>query len=177
MIGEEKLITQCRKGDRKAQRDLYDMYKTKWFMICLRYVKKREDALDVLQNALIKVYSKMDTFDVNKGSFSSWTSRIMVNESIMFQRKYWRPEEAPELIDNMVVANNEAGPIANLSAQELTKLIQKLPDGYRIVFNMHAIEGYTHKEIAKHLGVSEGTSKSQFFKAKRMLREQIEVII
>ena len=177
MVGEEVLIVQSLKGVQSAQRKLYDMYKTKWFMICLRYVKKREDALDVLQNALIKIYSKLDTFDLEKGAFGAWSSRIVVNESIMFQRKYWRHGESVELNDEVYVPIEETEPVENLRAQELTKLIQQLPDGYRVVFNMYAIEGYTHKEIAEILGISEGTSKSQLFKAKRILKKQIEVII
>jgi len=177
MIGEEILIVQSKKGVQTAQRKLYDMYKSKWFMICLRYVKKRDDALDVLQNALIKIYSKLDTFDIEKGAFGAWSSRIIVNESIMFQRKYWKGMESVELNDEIYAPTEEVVSENRLSAEALTNLIQQLPDGYRVVFNMYAIEGYTHKEIAEILGITEGTSKSQLFKAKRILKKQIEVII
>lgn len=177
MIGEELLIVQCKKGNQSAQRKLYDLYKSKWFMICLRYVKKREDALDVLQNALIKIYSKLDTFNNEKGVFGAWSSRIVVNESIMFQRKYWKGTESVELNDEIYMPSEEAVSENRLSSEALTKLIQQLPDGYRVVFNMYAIEGYTHKEIGKILGITEGTSKSQLFKAKKILKKQIEVII
>jgi RNA polymerase sigma-70 factor (ECF subfamily) len=177
MIGEELLIVQCKNGVQVAQRKLYDLYKSKWFMICLRYVKKREDALDVLQNALIKIYSKLNTYDAEKGAFGAWSSRIVVNESIMFQRKYWKGTELVELNDEIYISSTESVSENILSAETLTKLIQQLPDGYRVVFNLYAIEGYTHKEIAEILGVSVGTSKSQLFKAKRILKKQIEVII
>ena len=174
MINEHNLINQCKKGIRDAQKTLYDNYKSKWFMICLRYVKKREDALDVLQNALVKIYSKLDTFDDTKGNFDAWSSRIVVNESIMFQRKFWRQEEVSELNLDYHLTHQDASAISNLTVQELTKMIQKLPDGYRLVFNMYTIEGFSHKEIAEELGITIGTSKSQLFKAKNMLRERLE---
>lgn len=176
MEEEKILIIQSQNGVATAQRKLYDMYKSKWFMICLRYVKKRDDALDVLQNALINIYSKMHMFNNERGSFGAWSSRIVVNESIMFQRKFWKPEETVTLNDEIYLTANTSEPISNLTAEELTKMIQKLPDGYRVVFNMYAIEGFSHKEIAQILGISEGTSKSQLFKAKRLLKSQIEII-
>lgn len=177
MEGEKILIMQSQNGVASAQRKLYDMYKSKWFMICLRYVKKREDALDVLQNALINIFSKMDSFNSERGSFGAWSSRIVVNESIMFQRKYWKPHETVTLNDEIYVTASNTNPIGNLSAEELTKMVQRLPDGYRVIFNMFAIEGYSHKEIAEILGINEGTSKSQLFKAKRILKKQIEIIL
>ncbi|MBT8233058.1 MAG: RNA polymerase sigma factor [Saprospiraceae bacterium] len=177
MKSEKLLISESQKGVAKAQRDLYDRYKSRWFMICLRYVKKREDALDVLQNSLVKIFSKLDTFDSDRGTFSNWSSRVVVNESIMFQRKFWRAHETIELHDENLLTTQESNPIENLGAEEITRLIQKLPDGYRVVFNMFAIEGFSHKEIAQILGITVGTSKSQLFKAKNMLKRQIEVII
>jgi RNA polymerase sigma-70 factor (ECF subfamily) len=177
MIDEKKLIKQCKRGVAKAQRELYDRYRTKWFMISLRYTKNRDDALDVLQNALINIFGKLDQFKPESGSFSAWSSRILVNESIMFIRKQSRDFLRTELDDDLMTIDARENQIERMSAEELTNLISKLPDGYRLVFNLYVIEGYTHKEIARMLGISEGTSKSQLYKAKKMLRNQIEVIL
>ena len=174
MIGENKLLQRCRKGEVSAQREIYEKYKSIWFTIALRYLRNREDASDALQNALVNIYTKLDSFKADQGSFKSWSCRIVVNESIMYQRKYWKHNTFAEIEDDMIWLDNSNNTESNLSAEELLKLIQKLPDGYRVVFNMYAIEGYSHKEIAEYLEVSEGTSKSQLSKAKKMLRSQIE---
>jgi len=174
---DQRIINQCKKGVVSAQKELYTMHRNQWFTICMRYVNKREDALDVLQNALIKIYSKLDQFDANLGTFKSWSSRIVVNESIMFQRKYWNTPVAA--ISNLEVLSNteESKAISNLTLEELTKEIQQLPTGYRVVFNLYEIDGFSHKEIAQQLGISIGTSKSQLFKAKTMLKKKLEHII
>jgi RNA polymerase sigma-70 factor (ECF subfamily) len=170
------IINQSKKGDSGAQRRLYEQYRTLWFMICQRYLRSRDDALDVMQNALVRIFTKLDTFDPELGSFKAWSSRIMVNECIMFLRKRKLEFEHLESDDDSLFVQEEENPIQKLSAEEITKMIQKLPDGYRLVFNLNIIEGYTHKEIAEMLGISEGTSKSQLFKAKNLLKKQIEVI-
>lgn len=174
MTEEALLLNRCRKGNLSAQREVYDKYKSIWFTIALRYLRNREDAADALQNALVNIYTKLDTFKPEYGSFKSWSCRIVVNDSIMYQRKYWKHNTFQEIGDDMIWLGDTNNPLSNLSAEELLKQIQKLPDGYRIVFNMYAIEGYSHKEIAEHLEISEGTSKSQLSKAKKMLRSKIE---
>ncbi len=176
MQEEQRLIDQCQKGVVSAQRKLYTSYKHLWFTTSLRYVVKREDALDVLQNALIKIYSKLNTFDNNKGSFKSWSTRIVVNESIMFQRKYWNTPEVGSGNLELLSETVSSSAISNLSLEELTKMIQSLPDGYRVVFNLYEIDGYSHKEIAEKLDISVGTSKSQLFKAKALLKKKLEPI-
>jgi RNA polymerase sigma-70 factor (ECF subfamily) len=174
LVKEDLLLKRCRKGEVSAQRQVYDKYKSIWFTIALRYLRNRDDASDALQNALVNIYTKLDTFNQDQGSFKSWSCRIVVNESIMYQRKYWKHNTFAEIEDDMIWLDSSNNPESNLSAEELLKLIQKLPDGYRVVFNMYAIEGYSHKEIADYLNVSEGTSKSQLSKAKKLLRAQIE---
>ena len=170
------LLIQCQKGERKAQQALYDQFGSLWYTICLRYMVNRDDALDVMQNGLIKVYENLKLFDENRGSFKSWSSRIMVNEAIYAHRKRGRKFEETEINDETLMLRHEdETPIERLSAQELMKVIQLLPEGYRIVFNMYAIEGYTHVEIAERLNISVGTSKSQFFKAKKFLRKELEL--
>lgn len=171
---DQRLINQCKKGVVSAQKELYTMHRNQWFTISMRYVNKREDALDVLQNALIKIYTKLDQFDANLGTFKSWSSRIVVNESIMFQRKYWnKPVSTLSNLEILGKSENSKA-ISNLTLEELTEQIQKLPTGYRVVFNLYEIDGFSHKEIAEQLGISVGTSKSQLSKAKGMLKKKLE---
>lgn len=174
MLVNNELINQCRKGKVNAQKKMYDQCKNHWFTICLRYLNKREDALDVLQNALVKIYTKLDQFDESKGTFTAWSSKIIVNESIMFQRKYWNKNEVAGVNLEIIDVASEPDVYAQLQMEELTKLIQKLPTGYRIIFNMYVIEGYTHSEIAQKLDISIGTSKSQLFKAKNILKKSLK---
>ena len=143
-------------------------------MICLRYLQQREDALDVLQNALIKIYTKIDMYNAQRGAFKAWSGRIVVNECIMFLRKKVIHMDGSEMFLEEMTSDSEADAISMLTSEELTQIIQRLPDGYRLVFNMYVIEGFQHKEIAQTLGIDVGTSKSQLFKAKRILRKEIE---
>lgn len=174
MKAENLLIKQCREGKLKAQRALYEKYKTPWYTIALRYLRNKEDAADALQNALVKIYTKLNMYKEASGSFKSWSCRVVVNECIMYQRKYWKHNTFKEVEDDMIWIGDTNNPLVNLSVEELLGQVQKLPDGYRVVFNMYAIEGYSHREIAESLDISEGTSKSQLSKAKKMLRLKIE---
>jgi len=170
------IIKRLKQRDREAQTWLYNQYKTGWYMICLRYNKNRDDASDVLQNALIKIFGKIEQFDENKGHFKSWSSQIVVNENLMFLRKKVASFQVDELSDHFDISNQDETALDMLSAQELTKMIQTLPEGYRAVFNLYVIEGYTHKEIADLLNINLGTSKSQLFKARKMLQKKLEVL-
>lgn len=172
-----KLINQCKRGVPAAQREIYDTFRHKWFSICLRYVNKREDALDVLQNALINIYSKINQFDESLGSFSSWSSRIVVNESIMFQRKYWNTAEVSGINLEMLDRAEASPEFSHLSLEQITKLIQDLPNGYRLIFNLYVMEGYDHQEIANKLNITAGTSKSQLFKAKALLKKKLTPLL
>ena len=177
MIDDNLLITNCIKGKTEAQRALYEKYRSMWFMICLRYVQNREDALDILQNALVKIYTKMHQFDAKKAKFSTWSSKIVVNESIVFSKKKVKELGLDQLHEDALMYAREEENVEWLSAQELTKLVQELPDGYRLIFNLNVIEGYTHSEIADLLNISEGTSKSQLFKAKKLLKKKIQILV
>lgn len=130
--------------------------------------------MDTLQNALVSIYSKFEQFDSAKGSFSSWSSRIVVNACLMFLRKKNGVHFFESGIEHDVPFVNTANPIDQMSAQEIMQVIQRLPDGYRTIFNLYALEGYTHQEIAELLGISVGTSKSQLFKARKLLQENIQ---
>ncbi len=174
---EELSIQRAKEGDRFAQKALFDQYKVKWYMTCMRYMGNKADADDAIQNGMIKIFTKISQFDPQLGNFNAWTSRIMVNECIMLLRKH----QSKRTVENLDAVTNfydySETPIDRLSKEEVMKLVQNLPDGYRMVFNMYVIEGFSHKEIAKQLNISEGTSKSQLFKARRMLKEAIEVMI
>ena len=173
----DKIIKNAGKRNRKAQNQLYGQFGSLWYSICLRYQEKEEDAQDALQNALIKIYTKINQFDSAKGSFKSWSARIVVNENLMLLRKNKNIfTQSPEQLN---YERPDRGISANdiLSARELTKMIQSLPEGYRMVFNLHVIEGFSHEEIAEKLGISTGTSKSQLYKAKQQLKQKLEVLI
>jgi RNA polymerase sigma factor (sigma-70 family) len=176
-MNEVQLINRAIKNNRTAQTELYGVYKSLWFSICLRYMRDRNEASDVLQEALIKIFTRMKQFDSNKGHFKSWSCRIVVNENLMFLRKQIPSFQAEELNEELLLQEVSETPIDRLSAEELTKLICALPEGYRTVFNLYVLDGYNHKEIAEMLGISEGTSKSQLFKARKLLQKELEVLI
>lgn len=174
-MNEEKVISKAKKQNREAQTSLYNQYQTGWFMICLRYQRNRADALDAMQNGVMTIFQKMKQFDSKKGSFKSWSSRVIVNENLMLIRKNKSIQFQDSLEDHHQLKYDEETPIERLGAEELTEMIQKLPEGYRTVFNLFVMEGYSHKEIAELLDISVGTSKSQLSKAKRMLRHKLDV--
>ena len=174
---EKQIISRAKKRDRKAQTALYSTYQHKWYAICLRYNKNQADAMDVLQNALINIFSKIDQFDEKRGNFKAWSNQIVVNENLMFLRKRVASFKVDEIHEDYQVEDRSESALDVLSAEELNKMVQRLPDGYRIVFNLYVIEGYNHKEIGERLGISPGTSKSQLFKAKKMLQKKLEVLL
>lgn len=174
-MDELKLILKAKKKDRQSVTILYEMYQHQWYALCLRYQKNEADACDVLQESVIKVFQNIKAYDPDKGEFGGWAYRVVLNENLQYLRKAKRHshddlEQVFDLQDNRETA------LERISAQELTALIQQLPTGYRTVFNLYVIEGYGHKEIAKKLGISEGTSKSQLSKSKAMLRRKLEIL-
>ena len=174
---ETEAIARAKKGDPIAQRYLYQKYRTKWYMICLRYLPNKADAEDALQNGLIHIFSKLDQFDPNLGEFAGWTSRIVANDCIISIRKNHKNLVVQKIENDLPVCDHEENVLDKISREEILKMIQSLPTGYRTIFNMFVFEGYAHKEIAEHLSISEGTSKSQLFKARKMLQALLEVMI
>jgi len=175
-VEDSKLIPMVRKGKPEAQALLYEKYRTYWFAICLRYNKNRDDSLDALQNALIIILSKLNQFDSNKGSFKSWSSKIVINENLQLLRK---KNLQLELIDSRLEEVDSYSYDVSEPAytkKELIQMIQSLPDGYRAVFNLYVMEGYSHMEISEILNISVGTSKSQLSKAKRMLKNKLGLL-
>lgn len=170
----EEIIEACKKSNRRAQELVYSMYSSTMLGICYRYAKDRAEAEDILQIGFLKVFDKIESFK-GEGSFEGWIKRIMVNTSIEFYRKSLRMLPVSGLIEEHDQLEQEQyNPISNLNVKDILKEIQKLSPGYRMVFNMHAIEGYNHKEIAEILNISEGTSKSQLARARGILQESVK---
>ena len=145
--------------------------------MCLRYGGNSTDAQDILQNGLIRVFTALKQFDENRGNFIVWSNKIMVNEALRFLQKQKRINFFESVDESHLQIGVESNIYNLLSAKELVQIIQKLPDGYRTVFNLYTIEGYSHKEISQELNISVGTSKSQLSKAKKLLRQWIEVLL
>lgn len=168
---EEELIKGCLNGERKAQQALYEHYSKKFFAICLRYIKDRDQAEDVLIEGFMKIFEKLRQFE-NKGSFEGWMKRIIVTQALLSLRdnKYLLMEVN---LENESDYKESAYELNHLEAEDLMELIKELPIGYKTVFNLYAIEGYSHLEIAELLGINESTSKSQLNRARNTLKQKI----
>ena len=166
---EDELIKGCLKRDRAAQQHLFDRYSSKMYGICFRYVRNAMEAEDILITAFTKIFERIGQFK-GEGSFEGWIRRIMVNEALTHLRKV----RMMYLETDLEKADHEPdyGMLSNhMEAEDLMSMIQQLPAGYRVVFNMYAIDGYSHKEIAEQLGISENTSKSQLSRARVYLQK------
>lgn len=168
---ELELIEACRNGDRHAQKLLYDRYSPKMNGVCMRYCKNREDAEDVLIEGFFKVLTHLHQYK-GAGSFEGWIRRIMVNESLMFLRKRHNFRLTVE-ISNVELKTNLSIE-DELMAADILALLDKLPTGYRTIFNLYVLEGYKHREIADLLGISINTSKSQLILAKKRMRKLVK---
>ncbi len=166
-----KVIRGCQENLPEAQKELFDMFKTKMFGICLRYAGNYDDAQDVLQDGFIKVFEKIHQFRF-KGAFEGWIRKVMVNTALERYRIHYRQVS----IDEHVAEIEHEEPkdiLSDIDAADLVKIIQELSPRYRVVFNMFAVEGYSHKEISDMLHISEGTSKSNLSRARVILQEKI----
>jgi RNA polymerase sigma-70 factor (ECF subfamily) len=174
-ITESDLINGCLAGNRRMEEELYNRFSPRMYAVCLRYAGNSEEAQDILQDGFIKVYKKLDSFR-GEGSFEGWVRRIFVNTAIEhFRRKrYLTPvtEKEENTIDGKYTSA-----LDDLAAKDIMALVQALSPGYRTVFNMYVVEGYSHKEIADLLGISEGTSKSQLSRAKVILQDMVKNFI
>lgn len=168
---EKKLIQSCIQGSIKAQKMFYNQYAPTMYAICLRYLKNTDDAQDALQDGFVKVFKNLANYQFT-GSFEGWLKRIFANTSIehIRRKKYFVDVDDVQI----QIPDNAANLTLNkISAEDLMNLIHHLPNGYRTVFNMYCIDGYSHKEIAANLGISENTSKSQLFKARKILQQWV----
>jgi len=173
MLSDQEILNGCLAQDKKAQRVLYKKYASSMFGICLRYCKKRAEAEDVLQEAFIKIFSNIKSYR-SDGSFEGWLKRIVVNTALNYYKSNLK-RCFDESIDNMNDSNMPSTQTfdPDISAADLMGMINSLADGYRLVFNMYAIEGYSHKEIADMLNISENTSKSQLSRARVILQQKV----
>jgi RNA polymerase sigma factor (sigma-70 family) len=171
-ITESDLISGCIEGNRRMQEELYRRFSPRMYAVCLRYAGTAEEAQDILQEAFVKVFKKLATFR-SEGSFEGWVRRIFVNTAIEHfrRKKYLQPVTEKE---ENTLEGNYLSVLDDLAERDILDLVQQLSPGYRTVFNMYVVEGYTHKEIGEMLGVSEGTSKSQLSRAKVILQELVK---
>lgn len=167
----EQLLKGCRKNNRESQKQLYNLLSSKMFGVCLRYVKDREIAEDLLQDGFVKIFTNIDKFR-GEGSFEGWARRIFVNTAIEAYRKSIKMYPIVDL-ESAMHFEGELVYNETLELEDLMKLINGLSPGYRTVFNLYVIEGYAHKEIAELLNISEGTSKSQLARARYILQDLI----
>lgn len=173
-LTERDLIERSLKGDKTSQRDLFDMYSAKMMAVCNRYARHSAEAEDMFQDGFIKVFTNLSKYS-GEGSFEGWIRRIMVNTSLKSIAKLSFKNENIGLEDYQEKDNKIAPEVfSKLSVDDLMTLVNDLPEGYKIVFNLYAIEGYSHKEIAKMLNIEVSTSRSQLVKARRMLQRKIE---
>ncbi len=174
MLNQELLIKGCIDGDRKCQQKLYEAFYGKMMVVCMRYTKDRDEALDVFQDAFIKVFNNLANYG-NNGSFEGWVRRIMVNTSIDHIRKNKRLNEMISINEEITasIEDEEGGEdlLDKVSFDDVLVSVQSLSPAYKSVFNMYVVDGFSHKEISESLGISEGTSKSNLFKAKMNLKK------
>ena len=168
-----ELIRQCMRGERAAQQKMYNSLAPKMFALCIRYIGSRDEAEDVLQDGFVTLFSKMDSYS-GEGSFEGWARKIFVNTALMALRKKDALRGSESLETAYGLDSPAPDQVRNLGYKELMRLVAGLPAGYRTIFNMAAIEGYSHKEIAEALGISEGTSRSQLQRARMLLQEKIK---
>lgn len=169
----KSLIEGCRQQDRIAQRQLFQMFYKLAMSVAMRYTASMEEAREITNDAFFRLFSKMESYN-EEMPFQSWLTRVVVFTSIDYYRKYNRHKVPLTPLDTAVFAETDDNPLEHLSAEELLALVQQLPPAYRLAINLYAIEGYSHQEIASMLGISEGASKSNLFKARAKFREMIQ---
>jgi RNA polymerase sigma factor (sigma-70 family) len=168
---EQELLQSCCKGNRQAQFRLYQLFSKKMMAVCLRYAKSVPEAEDIVQEGFIKVFQHIQNFK-GESKLETWITRIMVNTALNSNRRKMYLFPMVDVSDIQTPIQDNV--LQDLSFESLLKLIQGLPTGCQVVFNLYAIEGYTHQEIAELLNISEGTSKSQYARAKELLKKQIK---
>jgi RNA polymerase sigma factor, sigma-70 family len=169
---ESQLIEDCQKGIAAAQRQLYEQYSRKMMGVCMRYVNNYETARDLMHDGFIKIFLNIGSF-AHEGSFEGWMRRIFVTTALEFLRKNDILRESYDLSTSYEVQEHDESIIDRISADELREIIAGLPAGFRSVFNLYAIEGYSHKEIGDMLGIAESTSRSQFARARALLQQKM----
>jgi len=172
-ITETDLIKGCIEGDPQMQEELYNRFASKMFAVCLRYTQNSDDAQDLLQEGFIKVYRNLDRYR-GEGSFEGWIRRIFINTSIEYFRKKSLVLSKVSDKEENTIPDADISVLDELAEKDIISLIQELAPGYRTVFNLYVVEGFSHREIAEMLDISEGTSKSQLARAKSILQKKVE---
>lgn len=176
-MNDQLLIKKAIKGDKSAGHQLYQLHEVHWFRICLRYGKNRSEARDIFQEGVIDIFKNIKQFNPNRGKFQSWSNRIIVNAAL----RYLKQQHWSQSFEDIKMANHTADKtetaLDKIALKELIGVIQELPLTYRLVFNLYVMEGYSHKEVADKLGIPVATSKSRLSKAKKALRQELEVLL
>ncbi|HCC52224.1 MAG TPA: RNA polymerase [Porphyromonadaceae bacterium] len=176
-MDEKLIIDACVRGESWARKKVYEMYAPTMMSLCIRYVGNREIARDILQDGFIKVFTHIHTYSY-KGAFAGWIHRIFVTTSLEYLRKTDALRSAVDIMDyNEQLKDVDVSVLDRLSEEDLMDCVERLPAGYRTVFNMYAIEGYSHKEIAEALGISVATSKTQFLRARTALQKSVKSLM
>jgi len=170
---EQHIIALCKKGDRAAQKALFDMLSAKMFPLCIRYMGSRDAAEDVLQEGFIALFSKLDSYS-GEGSFEGWARKVFVNTALMALRRNDVMRQSEDIDSARSISGTDVSALQSISYKELLALVAQLPPGFRTVFNLFLVEGYSHKEIGEMLGISEATSRSQLQRARVMLQNKIK---
>jgi RNA polymerase sigma-70 factor (ECF subfamily) len=170
---EQQMIALCKRGDRAAQKALFDSLSKKMFPLCIRYMGDRDAAEDVLQEGFISLFSKLDSYS-GEGSFEGWARKVFVNTALMTLRRNDVMKQTEDIEIARNVTGSETSALQDMSYKELLDVVAELPPGFRTVFNLFLVEGYSHKEISEILGISEATSRSQLQRARVMLQNKIK---
>lgn len=173
-MNESELVRGCVEGSLRFQRELYQVFAPKMMGVCMRYAGNQAEAEDMLQEGFVTVFRKIDTY-AGKGELGAWIRKVMVNAALMYLRKNRKFQMQVDLEEVDFFLESDASLFSDLAAKDLMQMVQKLPAGYRTVFNLYAIEGYNHREIGEQLTISPGTSKSQYSRAREMLRKMLLV--
>ena len=167
----EDMIQGCKEGDRKAQKAFYDYFASKMLGVCMRYAKDRAEAEDMLQESFIKLYQSMHTYR-GEGNFEGWVRRVVVFNAInLYKHRLRHFKEDLDVQDYDAKYDDDI--ISKISVKEILAFVQQMPDGYRLIFNLYAVEGFTHKEIGEQLGIAIGTSKSQYSRARDWMKKAL----
>lgn len=167
-MDHQRLVKDCLKGRREAQYALYEEFSESMLAVCYRYTKSRSDAEDVMQEGFIKVFRNLHQFKF-EGELGGWIRRIMVTTALNYLKRNSRYQSELSFTDTMLHPITNENPEVRMNARDLAALIRQLPTGYQTIFNLHAVEGFTHVEIGKMLGINEGTSRSQYARARGLL--------
>jgi len=167
-MDHQKLVKDCLKGKSQAQRELYELFAQTMLGVCYRYTRSVRDAEDVLQEGFIKVFHHLAQYK-QQGELGAWIRRIMVNTALNYLKRNRKYQEEMFFTEEYLHPVTDDDPAIRLQAKELADLIRQLPQGYQVIFNLHAVEGFTHVEIGEMLGISDGTSRSQYSRARNLL--------